>query len=490
MTLEDRMNRDSVPSGPVPCIVQRHSRGVMSSVGFSAAKIEVNLPNDSPLIERVCMAILEPHQTPGIDNLAVLAFFKNSNRGEIMMADGSPLPFCAGLADLTVVRMVRKMIANLTKDTGSLREQIYEDVRAASGRSKPGSRSGSANSSPVRRSGSSSPVETKKAETNLNVEQLRQALYDNSTSLKENSFSFKSQMQRTNEFSRNIHENLKFHGMPESRKFQVPGQLQVPERLVGGSRAAYAPREQPKHEKPIQYRQALQSSSLSKQHGSSKSTGNRRQPPPNQFKCSVFVSHIASGATWHDLQSAFSSQVAPTLRVYMKPGCSWAHVYFYDLNGVEKAIEAAAAGLIKVCGRPVRVRRRTRKKKVKRNHSSSVSPIGTPQEGPKGIRIQQLPKKEFVSCPSAPIGIRKESKSPEWRSNGIVQENGDVLIPPSNHVRQFRAFAPESPSLFGNGLSLRFKHLNLGWQNSASGANTGGNQLQGTILDSLKHGVF
>mmetsp|Transcript_8552 Transcript_8552/g.16812 ORF Transcript_8552/g.16812 Transcript_8552/m.16812 type:complete len:301 (-) Transcript_8552:372-1274(-) len=113
-------------------------------------------------------------------------------------------------------------------------------------------------------------------------------------------------------------------------------------------------------------------------------TNSRRAPPPNQFKCSVFVSHIASGATWHDLQSAFSTQVAPTLRVYMKPGCSWAHVYFYDLKGVELAIEAAAAGLIKICGRPARVRRRTRKKKVKRSPpSNSGSPPSKPMQHPR-----------------------------------------------------------------------------------------------------------
>lgn len=96
-------------------------------------------------------------------------------------------------------------------------------------------------------------------------------------------------------------------------------------------------------------------------------TNNSTNLPPNQFKCSVFVSHVVNGATWHDIQSAFSANVAPTLRVYMKPGCSWAHVYFYDIRGVEKAIAEAAAGRVRVCGRPVRVRRRTRKKKIKKN---------------------------------------------------------------------------------------------------------------------------
>jgi len=147
----------------------------------------------------------------------------------------------------------------------------------------------------------------------------------------------------------------------------------------------------------------VQSQGIQKSRKEGKGGKPRRQPPPNQFKCSVFVSHIVPGATWHDLQSAFSTQVAPTLRVYMKPGCSWAHVYFYDLKGVERAIEAAAAGLIKICGRPARVRRRTRKKKMKRNSNTSPPSGGMPapqQHGPRK-NVRDIKDIQGIFAPAA-----------------------------------------------------------------------------------------
>lgn len=85
---------------------------------------------------------------------------------------------------------------------------------------------------------------------------------------------------------------------------------------------------------------------------------------PNQFKCSVYVSHIPSHATWHDVQTAMASQIAPTQRVYMQPRTSWAHVYFYNIESTELAVRAANSpkGVL-ICGQPVKIERRTRRKR-------------------------------------------------------------------------------------------------------------------------------
>lgn len=265
-------------------------------------------------------------------------------------------PFFAGKADLTVVRVLRKAIPGLNLNPNRLRNRIFEDIQVATGKSH--------TSAP----NSDSPEGDRKYPRIPN--KLRGSPL--------------------------ILVGPKVESPGTGNRLRATAQSFVPSTFVPRNRDTIS-----------------QEKEFNRRASNSPPKGNtRRPPPPNQFKCSVFVSHIASGATWHDLQSAFSTQVAPTLRVYMKPGCSWAHVYFYDLKGVELAIEAAAAGLIKICGRPARVRRRTRKKKIKRSQSSvSGSPPSKSSmiQGGKHLTcISTNPNSDPFANYSAPPSLRNE----------------------------------------------------------------------------------
>jgi len=284
-------------------------------------------------------------------------------------------PSWSGRADFAVVRILRKGIPNLGCNFYQLRERINEDLRAASGsRSKSSSRS---------TSGSNSPVREAKGESN-------QVLGKNNTFFGRGVAGAQG-MPRSNSFPPPS-EDRQYHIRPTSSTIVNNTQSLLPLYGLRPSAESYVPESERVNKLSLKNNKPkIGPPSTRAGHGS------RRQPPPNQFKCSVFVSHIASGATWHDLQATFSTQVAPTLRVYMKPGCSWAHVYFYDLQGVEKAIEAAAAGMIKICGRPARVRRRTRKKKMKRVHQTDNSPLeNSPPLCPRPHEIS-LPRPKHLS---------------------------------------------------------------------------------------------
>lgn len=326
------------------------SREIMASVGFSTAEIEYKLDNPM-LVNLVCMAILEPSCAEFQDSLAVLVFFKSARKGQIMMADSTELPDCYGSGDLTVVRVLRKAIPGLGREPIKLRDKIFDDVQKASGKSPP-------------------------QISNPSVKEISGGKEEY----------FQSRFQ-----SPSLSQPRRYNQAQEGHQLQLG---------LRANAQSFVPRKDPR--KPG-------TGARSDQQTSTKSgSSSRRPPPPNQFKCSVFVSHIVAGATWHDLQSAFSTQVAPTLRVYMKPGCSWAHVYFYDLKGVEMAIEAAAAGLIKICGRPARVRRRTRKKKVKRNQQ----PIGNVLSG---SGMTNANRSVFTPHQGKPRSFEREKNlGPKW----------------------------------------------------------------------------
>jgi len=365
----------------------------MASIGFSTARIQFALRNTT-LKDRVCMAILEPESNGYQETLAVLVFFQTMDRGEIMMADCSEFPSYSGKADLTVVRVLRKSIPGLALRPSQLRSRIFEDVQAANGKStsptsrtiaSEGEKKTSRLFSGMQRSSLGAHIPTLRTKTTLVIDQ--------------------------------------------NNRLRATAQAFVP---------SYAPGPR---------------ITLSKDHperisSPPKSNNTRRPPPPNQFKCSVFVSHIASGATWHDLQSAFSTQVAPTLRVYMKPGCSWAHVYFYDLKGVELAIEAAAAGLIKICGRPARVRRRTRKKKVKRSQQSNGSPPRKAMQHPRSGYLNgsntSNPNTPPFGSSTVTSSLRNEWELKEANSrldmhSGFLHHNGsDGLHDRSNNLSLYK----------------------------------------------------
>jgi len=351
-------------SGAIECIVKAaHHECLMAKLGFSTARIDYKMDPKASIVGHVCMAIVDPHHSGCRDSLAVLAFFGNNTSGEIMMADGSEFPYsCLGKADLTVVRILRKALPKLGENLRIMRMRVVEDIQAASGRrsSKSSSRSTSTNNSPIRDSKDSEKKSFANTSKSLfhNSMSIAHATPAPSNSFPPPSKDVQFRISRTRPIISPIVINTGDSTLPSST---LPGCAGLQPEMPRSGREKQLRRTSPQPKSKA----APFPSTIA--NGKSVNASHRRQPPPNQFKCSVFVSHIASGASWHDIQSAFSAQVAPTLRVYMKPGCSWAHVYFYDLDGVEKAIEAAAAGMIKICGRPARVRRRTRKKKVKRN---------------------------------------------------------------------------------------------------------------------------
>jgi len=293
-----------------------------------------------------------------------------------------------------VVRILRRGIPNLSDNPSRLRARVFQDVGAACGRKE-----GKLTNSPPPRIPSVPSVSSQDSSSRSSVGTLGSSPPGFSP------FPSKQQQQQQQQRQRTC-VSPPFRGSLKPKEFfreeQHVRSNSPPLRGSTGFHCRIPTREPVREPQKEQIRD--------KKHVA------RRAPPPNQFKCSVFVSHIVAGATWHDLQSAFSTQVAPTLRVYMKPGCSWAHVYFYDLEGVEKAIEAAAAGLIKICGRPARVRRRTRKKKVKR-----TSPSGSPprmDHGPRlhGAGLHNL--QPIHQSPRPAFSVGQERSSRQERSLG------------------------------------------------------------------------
>jgi len=83
-------NHPNVSGITIPCIVRGSSASVMSSVGFSTTNIHYKISPKAKVIGKVCMGILEPQEGTELqESLAVLAFFKDAYKAEIMMADSS-----------------------------------------------------------------------------------------------------------------------------------------------------------------------------------------------------------------------------------------------------------------------------------------------------------------------------------------------------------------------------------------------------------------
>jgi len=105
------------------------------------------------------------------------------------------------------------------------------------------------------------------------------------------------------------------------------------------------------------------------------------------------------------------------------------------LNGVEKAIEAAAAGMIKICGRTARVRRRTRKKKVKRNQG----------EHPMSEESPPILSRNNIEIPATNVGSGHQLNSQKCTPNDNFHTHGGLSNP---HI------SSPPPSSFHRGQSI------------------------------------